>query len=81
MSSSLVDFLRRDGFLPGGHLPVDADDRILPVANSLLPLYPQIAVTQDWHPPGHQSFASRSPPATRPIWTFEPLPSKTQPKA
>jgi len=45
----LVD-IQRD-FLPGGNLPVENGDRILPVVNDLLPHYPVIAVTQDWHPP------------------------------
>ena len=52
----LVD-IQRD-FLPGGNLPVENGDRILPVVNDLLPHYPVIAVTQDWHPPEHRSFAS-----------------------
>lgn len=52
----LVD-IQRD-FLPGGNLPVENGDRIVPVVNSILPYYPLIAITQDWHLPGHLSFAS-----------------------
>jgi len=55
----LVD-VQRD-FMPGGNLPVNQGDRILPVINTLMPRYPLVAVTQDWHPPGHQSFASSHP--------------------
>ncbi len=52
----LVD-VQRD-FMPGGSLPVENGDRILPVINRSLTRYPLVAVTQDWHPPGHLSFAS-----------------------
>ena len=52
----LVD-VQRD-FMPGGNLPVDEGDRILPVINRCVERYPLVAVTQDWHPPGHLSFAS-----------------------
>lgn len=52
----LVD-IQRD-FLPGGSLPVENGDQILPVVNRIIDKFPLIAVTQDWHPPGHMSFAS-----------------------
>lgn len=55
----LVD-VQRD-FMPGGKLPVEDGDRILPVINSIVERYPLVAVTQDWHPPGHRSFASSHP--------------------
>ena len=45
-------------FMPGGNLPVAEGDRILPVINRCVERYPLVAVTQDWHPPGHLSFAS-----------------------
>ncbi len=46
-------------FMPGGELPVADGDAVLPVIASLLagPL-PHAFATQDWHPPGHVSFAS-----------------------
>ncbi|MGD2070778.1 MAG: nicotinamidase [Gemmatimonadota bacterium] len=48
-------------FLPGGALAVDDGDRILEPVRRLMrdgPFRLQVA-TQDWHPPGHVSFASR----------------------
>lgn len=55
----LVD-VQRD-FMPGGGLPVEDGDQIVPVINGILSQYPLIAATQDWHPPGHRSFASSHP--------------------
>ena len=55
----LVD-VQRD-FMPGGKLPVEHGDRIVPVINTIVPHYPLVAVTQDWHPRGHRSFASTHP--------------------
>ncbi len=52
----LVD-VQRD-FMPGGSLPVAEGDRILPVINRCIEHYPLVTLTQDWHPPGHLSFAS-----------------------
>lgn len=46
------------GFLPGGNLAVDGGDRVIPVINRIAPLFSQVVLTQDWHPPAHQSFAS-----------------------
>ena len=64
----LVD-VQRD-FMPGGGLPVENGDRIVPVINRILGQYPLVAATQDWHPPGHQSFAS-SHPGHDPMNTIE----------
>jgi nicotinamidase/pyrazinamidase len=48
-------------FMPGGGLPVPDGDRIVPVINRLLPLFDHAFATQDWHKPGHLSFASAHP--------------------
>ena len=47
-------------FLPGGALPVEEGDRILEPIRRLLERDPfgLYVATQDWHPPGHISFAS-----------------------
>jgi nicotinamidase/pyrazinamidase len=47
-------------FLPGGALPVPDGDAVLPAIRRLLDerTYPLVVATQDWHPPGHISFAS-----------------------
>jgi nicotinamidase/pyrazinamidase len=50
-------------FLPGGALGVHDGDRILAPLRRLLEadLFGLYAATQDWHPPGHISFASTHP--------------------
>ncbi|MFT8244124.1 bifunctional nicotinamidase/pyrazinamidase [Roseomonas sp. BN140053] len=48
-------------FMPGGALPVPDGDAVVPVANRLLAHFAQAVATQDWHPPGHLSFASQHP--------------------
>lgn len=55
----LIDL--QNDFLPGGALAVPQGDAVLPVANRLLPHFPLAAATQDWHPPGHGSFAANHP--------------------
>ncbi len=45
-------------FMPGGALAVDEGDAIVPAVNALIRSFPHVVVTQDWHPPGHASFAS-----------------------
>jgi nicotinamidase/pyrazinamidase len=45
-------------FMPGGELAVVQGDEIVPVVNQLLARFDHAFVTQDWHPPGHASFAS-----------------------
>lgn len=46
-------------FCPGGALAVPAGDEIIPVINSLLPLFGRWIYTRDWHPADHVSFATR----------------------
>jgi nicotinamidase/pyrazinamidase len=50
-------------FLPGGSLAVADGDKVVPVINSLAMRFHNIVVTQDWHTPGHVSFASSHPGA------------------
>jgi nicotinamidase/pyrazinamidase len=45
-------------FVDGGTLPVKGGAQIVPVINQLAPAFENIVVTQDWHTPGHTSFAS-----------------------
>ena len=45
-------------FLPGGALAVPEGDRIIPVAEKLIGKFDFVVATQDWHPPGHGSFAA-----------------------
>ncbi len=55
----LVDI--QNDFLPGGSLAVPDGDKVIPVANSAIPLFEIVLASQDWHPDGHCSFASRYP--------------------
>lgn len=48
-------------FCPGGALAVPRGDEIIPVVNSLAARFRNVVLTQDWHPPGHASFASSHP--------------------
>ncbi|WP_199269415.1 nicotinamidase [Cobetia sp. L2A1] len=45
-------------FLPGGSLPVSEGDQIIPIINMLGKKFENVIFTQDWHTPGHASFAS-----------------------
>jgi len=45
-------------FLPGGSLAVKDGDKVVPVINTLAKKFPDVVMTQDWHTPGHVSFAS-----------------------
>lgn len=48
-------------FLPGGHLAVTGGDEVVPLANRIASTFRNVILTQDWHPPGHVSFASSHP--------------------
>ncbi|MEN0073982.1 MAG: bifunctional nicotinamidase/pyrazinamidase, partial [Paracraurococcus sp.] len=49
-------------FMPGGELPVAGGEAVVPVINRLLAgPFAHAFATQDWHPPGHYSFASSHP--------------------
>jgi nicotinamidase/pyrazinamidase len=57
----LVDI--QPDFMSGGALPVGEGERILPGVRGLMTSghFPLQVATQDWHPPGHASFASSHP--------------------
>jgi len=48
----------QNDFCPGGALAVADGDRSVPAANRLAARFAHVALTQDWHPAGHRSFAS-----------------------
>jgi nicotinamidase/pyrazinamidase len=56
-------------FVPGGTLPVDGGDQIVPLVNRLAAAFEHVVLTQDWHPAGHVSFAS-SHPGQKPFETI-----------
>jgi nicotinamidase/pyrazinamidase len=60
MTALIIVDVQRD-FLPGGALPVPEGDAVIPVLNRIQARYPLVALTQDWHPPDHLSFASQHP--------------------
>ena len=45
-------------FVTGGTLPVKQGEDVVPVINRISAGFNNIIVTQDWHTPGHASFAS-----------------------
>jgi len=51
----------QNDFCPGGALAVPGGDEIVPVVNRLAHGFAHVVLTQDWHPPGHSSFASAHP--------------------
>jgi nicotinamidase/pyrazinamidase len=63
-------------FVPGGTLPVPEGDKIIPIVNRLAPAFKHVVMTQDWHTPGHISFAS-SHSGKKPFDTVQ-LPYGTQ---
>lgn len=48
----------QNDFCPGGALAVAEGDKIIPIVNTLARKFDKVVATQDWHPPGHASFAS-----------------------
>ena len=63
-------------FVDGGTLPVKGGAEVAPLINKLAPAFQNIVVTQDWHTPGHASFAS-SHPGKKPFETTK-MPYGTQ---
>jgi len=59
----------QNDFCPGGALAVADGDAVVPVINSLVGRFGHVVLTQDWHPPGHSSFAS-SHPGSAPFGTI-----------
>jgi nicotinamidase-related amidase len=60
----------QNDFCPGGALAVPDGDTIVPAVNRLARSFAHVILTQDWHPPGHASFAS-SHPGKRPFDAIE----------
>jgi nicotinamidase/pyrazinamidase len=65
----LVVDVQKD-FCPGGRLAVPRGDEVVPIVNRLATKFTNVVLTQDWHPPGHLSFAS-SHPGREPYQTIE----------
>jgi nicotinamidase/pyrazinamidase len=48
----------QNDFCPNGALAVPHGDDVVPIVNRLAREFTNVVLTQDWHPPGHLSFAS-----------------------
>ncbi len=60
----------QNDFCPGGALAVPDGDAVVPLINRLAIVFPDVLLTQDWHPAGHESFASAHP-GRQPFETIE----------
>ncbi len=58
MKALIIVDIQND-FTRGGSLAVPDGESIVPLVNELQKRFDLIVATQDWHPPDHQSFASR----------------------
>lgn len=57
MKALIIVDIQND-FLPGGSLPVENGDEIIPIVNRLQEKFDLVVAAQDWHPADHLSFAS-----------------------
>lgn len=60
----------QNDFCPGGALAVPRGDEVVAPINRLMRAFATVVLTQDWHPPGHGSFASAHP-GRRPMEAFQ----------
>lgn len=60
----------QNDFIPGGALAVAHGDEVVPLVNRLARAFQHVILTQDWHTPGHVSFAS-SHAGKKPFETIE----------
>src|ERR1700744_116213 len=69
-TSALLVIDVQNCFLPGGSLAVKDGEQVIPVINPIAKGFSNIGMTQDWHTPGHVSFAS-SHPGKKPFETID----------
>jgi nicotinamidase/pyrazinamidase len=69
-SSVLIVVDVQNCFVAGGTLAVKHGEDVVPVINKLAKAFQNVVMTQDWHPPGHASFASTYP-GKRPFETIK----------
>jgi nicotinamidase/pyrazinamidase len=60
-SDALLVIDVQNDFCPGGALAVPDGAAVVPVINRLADAFAHVLLTQDWHTPGHSSFASSHP--------------------
>ena len=61
VSAALIVVDVQNCFVTGGTLPVAKGEEVVPVINKIAAAFANIVVTQDWHTPGHASFATSYP--------------------
>ena len=57
MKALIIVDIQND-FIPGGSLPVEDGESIIPLVNEIQSKFELVVATQDWHPHDHKSFAS-----------------------
>jgi len=57
-ASALLVIDVQNCFLPGGSLAVKDGEQVVPIINKIAKAFTNVVMTQDWHTPGHTSFAS-----------------------
>lgn len=57
-ASALLVIDVQNCFLPGGSLAVKDGEQVVPIINKIAKSFSNVVMTQDWHTPGHVSFAS-----------------------
>ena len=62
-NEALIVIDMQNDFCEGGALAVAGGHAIVPLVNRLIAHHDHVILTQDWHPPGHASFASTWPGA------------------
>ncbi len=62
-TEALIVIDMQNDFCDGGTLAVPGGSAIVPLVNRLIAHHDHVVLTQDWHPPGHASFASAWPGA------------------
>jgi len=60
-SSALIVVDVQNCFVTGGTLPVTKGEEVVPIINKISKGFENVVMTQDWHTPGHASFASAYP--------------------
>ena len=56
--SALIVVDVQNCFVTGGTLPVAKGEEVVPLINRISKAFANVVLTQDWHTPGHASFAS-----------------------
>src|SRR5258708_29767879 len=57
-NEALIVIDMQNDFCEGGTLAVPGANAIVPLVNRLIGRLDHVVLTQDWHPPGHASFAN-----------------------